>query len=84
MPIGKIVGVRVEMSRITTRGRATIPQRIREVAGLRPGDVLAFEYSRGELRIRKNPAQPHGSLRPLGEWMHEWSSREDEIAWRDL
>ena len=30
MPIGKITGVPVEMSRITTRGRTTIPQRIRQ------------------------------------------------------
>lgn len=72
------------MSRITTRGRTTIPQRIRAAAGLRPRDLLAFELNGDELRIRKLRTRRDESRRPLGDWMHEWHSREDEIAWRDL
>lgn len=32
----------MELAKITTRGRTTIPKRIREAAGLHESDVLAF------------------------------------------
>ena len=34
----------MELAKITTRGRTTIPKRIREAAGLHESDVLAFTY----------------------------------------
>ncbi len=74
----------VELARITARGQTTIPKRIREAAGLRKGDVLAFDLVGDQLRVRKVMKPPDEYLRAVQDTMHEWNSKEDEIAWRDL
>ncbi len=39
--------------RITSKGQVTIPQEIREEAGLLPNTEVEFEFVRGTVRIRK-------------------------------
>lgn len=49
---------------VTTRGRVTIPKRLRDYLGLSPGDKLRFEYADdGAVRIvpLRKPAQSKGS-----------------------
>ncbi len=74
----------LELARVTTRGQTTIPKRIRESVGIRPGDLLAFERIGEELRVRRVSPDSDEYLRAVGETMSEWSSKEDESAWRDL
>ena len=41
-------------SKITTKGQVTIPQELRRLLGVRPGDKIAFEASdNGKVIIRK-------------------------------
>ena len=72
------------LARITARGRITIPKRIREAAGLRQGDVLTFELVGDQLQVRKVTKTADEHLHAVAGTMHEWNSKEDEIAWRDL
>ena len=74
----------MEFAKITARGRTTIPKAVREAAGLRAGDVLAFEIEGDRLVVRK--VVPERDQYPIGlaEVMGEWLSPEDEKAWRDL
>ena len=74
----------MNLSRITARGQATIPKKIRDEAGLIAGDILAFEIAGEHLVVRKVGPSPDGYLRGLSETMAEWTSPEDEEAWRDL
>jgi antitoxin PrlF len=46
--------------RITTKGRVTIPQEIREQLGLLPNTEVTFDVIDGEARLRK--ARPSGKL----------------------
>jgi len=39
--------------RITEKGQVTIPQAIREQAGLMPGTEVSFEFVAGEVHLRK-------------------------------
>jgi AbrB family looped-hinge helix DNA binding protein len=39
--------------RITAKGQVTIPQEVRERAGLMPGTDVEFEIEAGEVRLRK-------------------------------
>lgn len=48
------------------------------------GDILAFEIAGEHLVVRKVTPGPDGYLRGLSETMTEWTSPEDEEAWRDL
>lgn len=43
--------------KITTKGQVTIPQHIREKAGLLPNTEVEFEYSRGRVTLIPLPAE---------------------------
>ena len=74
----------MELAKIGARGRTTIPKRIREAAGLRDGDTIAFEIEVDRLTVHKVVPGRHEYLHGLGAMMGEWLSPEDEEAWRDL
>ena len=74
----------MELAKIGARGRATIPKSIRDAAGLREGDVIAFVFDGGRLVVHKVVPGRDEFLHGLGELMGEWLSPEDEEAWRDL
>lgn len=38
---------------VAERGQVTIPKKLREKLGIKPGTVLNFEYSEGQLHARK-------------------------------
>lgn len=74
----------MKFSKVTAYGQTTIPQSIREAAGLYTGDVLEFETDGDRVVVRKVPRDRDDHVRVLSETMGEWASAEDEEAWRDL
>lgn len=44
---------------VTSKGQVTVPKPIREVLGVRPGDVIEFEVRKGKVAVRN--AKPWGS-----------------------
>ena len=73
-----------ELAKITARGQTTIPKRIRTEAGLSEGDVVAFLVEGDHVTIRKLVREEDGYLRGVSDTMGEWTTYEDESAWRDL
>ncbi|MFB6200072.1 MAG: AbrB/MazE/SpoVT family DNA-binding domain-containing protein [Candidatus Nanohaloarchaea archaeon] len=51
------------MTTVTEKGQVTIPKRIRERAGIDPGDDLEFVLEDGELKVRKNVSE-----NPFSDW----------------
>ena len=74
----------MQLSKITTSGQATIPKRIREAADLHASDVIAFEIEDDHLVVHKVMPGQDNYLKALSKVLNEWSSPEDEEAWRDL
>ena len=74
----------MEFAKITARGQTTIPKAVRQAAGLRAGDVLAFEIEGDRLVARKVVWGGTSTRTGSREVMAEWLSPEDEKAWRDL
>ena len=75
----------MELARVTAKGQATIPKRIREAAHIREGDMLAFDLdSNNRIIIRRIDSTIDSELLALQETLSEWSSPQDEEAWRDL
>ena len=74
----------MKVGRISARGQTVIPKSIREAAGLYVGDTLAFETDGDQVVVRKVPEERADHARGLSETMSEWTSPEDEEAWRDL
>jgi len=75
----------MDLARVTAKGQATIPKRIREAAHIREGDMLAFDLdSNNRIIIKRIDMSVDQELSALQATMSEWSSPQDEEAWRDL
>ena len=75
----------MELARVTAKGQVTIPKRIREVAHIREGDMLAFDLdSNNRITIKRIEPAVDVELAALQNTLSEWNSPQDEEAWRDL
>jgi antitoxin PrlF len=75
----------MELARVTAKGQATIPKRIREAANIQEGDILAFDLdSNNRIIIKRVVPSADAELSALQSTLSEWSSAQDEEAWRDL
>jgi AbrB family looped-hinge helix DNA binding protein len=70
--------------RVGKDGRVTIPATIRRKLKLRRGDVLIFEELNGVVMIRKSARVTDAFTRALEPTLSEWSSAEDEEAFRAI
>ena len=73
-------------SKLTTKCQATIPEKIRGVLDLNPGDSVAFEIMVDQkVLIRKAMPIDFEFAKALeGTLASEWLSEHDEEAYRDL
>jgi AbrB family looped-hinge helix DNA binding protein len=75
----------MELARVTAKGQATIPKRIREAAHIREGDMLAFDLdSNNRIIVKRIDQTIDIELFALQETLSEWNSPQDDEAWRDL
>ncbi len=75
----------MELARVTAKGQATIPKRIRDAAHIREGDMLSFDLdSNNRIIIKRIDTSSNVELLALQETLTEWNSPEDDEAWRDL
>jgi len=75
----------MEFARVTAKGQATIPKRIREAAQIREGDMLAFNLdSNNRIIIKRIEPAVDVELSALQNTLSEWNSPQDEDVWRDL
>ena len=74
----------METARLTARGQTTIPKRIRDAIGLGDSDIISFEVEDDHLIVRKVATAQDDHLQGLSATLSEWTSPEDEDAWRDL
>ena len=73
------------MSKLTTKNQVTIPEKIRKLLGLLPGDSLAFEVIENyRIMIRKATPIDFEFAKALADTISEWSSQYDEEVYRDL
>ena len=72
------------MSRLTSKGQATIPVEVRKALRLKEGDRVIFEMKSGKVTVRKAEAMDRAFLALADTAFEEWNSPEDEAAFRDL
>ena len=68
--------------RITSKGQVTIPQRIREQAGLLPDTEVAFEIVRGRVILRplgKRASSGQRAMAPLRGSLRHLKRSTDEL-----
>ena len=73
-------------SKLTTKYQATIPEKIRGILDLHPGDSVVFEVAKDEkVFIRKATPIDYEFAQALeGTLVSEWLSEYDEEAYGDL
>jgi len=72
------------LSRLTSKGQATIPVEIRKALSLKEGDRVVFALEKGKVTLRRAEAVDRAFLKLSEEAFDEWNSPEDEAAFRDL
>ena len=79
-------GVRMQASKVTTKGQVTIPKEVRERLQVQAGDVIAYEVQEnGMVVVRKMEPFDAGWHRALSATLaDEWDSPEDAAAFDDL
>ncbi len=72
-------------SKLTTKSQATIPEKIRKILKLSPGDSVAFEVGENDtVAIRKATPIDLEFTKALEDTFSEWMSENDIEAYRDL
>ena len=74
----------MQTSRLTRRGQVTIPGEIRRSLGLGPGDLVACEVREGGILLKRVEPFDAPFHIALSGTLDEWTSLEDEEAFRDL
>lgn len=73
------------IAKVTAKGQTTIPRRIRAALNVGPGDLIAWDMEQeGVVRVRRVEPVDIEYLRALEASLDEWSSPEDEEAYRGL
>lgn len=66
------------MSKVSTKGQTTIPSTVRDVLGLRPGDLIQYVIEDGRVVLQKFSLDDVLYLKSMEKHLSEWSSDEDD------
>lgn len=72
------------LSKISNKGQVTIPKQVRETLCAKPGDVLEYEVQGKVIILRLLKPFDRDFHRSLSTTLSEWSSPQDEEAFRDV
>ena len=71
-------------SRISSKGQVTIPKKVRETLGAAPGDLIAYEVKGKVVTLKCLGPFDAAYHAALSQTLDEWTTAEDEEAFRDL
>jgi AbrB family looped-hinge helix DNA binding protein len=71
-------------SKLTSKFQATVPTPVRKVLQLKAGDLIGFEVEGDEVRLRRATALDLAFAQALEGTLSEWSSKQDDDAFKDL
>jgi len=74
----------MQLSRLSAKGQVTVPKEVREILGLKPGDMIAYEVQNGTVTLRRVEPFDAAFHRALSATLDEWATPQDDEAFRDL
>ena len=72
------------VSKISSKGQVTIPKVVRKSLRASPGDWIEYVVQGNEVRLRRVEPFDRAFHEALSDTLTEWTSAEDEEAFRDL
>lgn len=73
-----------QASKISSKGQVTIPKKVRDALGAKPGDMICYEVEGDVVRIRRAEPFDFAYHAALSQTLTEWTTPEDEEAFGDL
>ena len=74
----------MQLSRLSAKGQVTVPKEVRDFLELKPGDMIAYEVQNGTVILRRAEQFDAAFHKALSATLDEWTTPEDEEAFRDL
>ncbi len=75
----------LQLAKISSKGQVTVPAEVRKTLQLKTGDTLAWEIQEdGKISVRRIEPIDVDYISALSGTLSEWSSAEDDKAYRDL
>lgn len=74
-------------SKLTSKAQTTVPQAVRNVLGVQPGDEIAYVIENGHVTLTRaapRKARRGAALEDPFATFGEWDSPEDDEAFADL
>ena len=72
------------VSRLTSKGQATIPAPVRRALGLKPGEAVRFEVKGKSVTLRRVDPLDAAFMKMQQESLSDWDAPEADEAFRDL
>ena len=72
------------VSKVSSKGQVTIPKEVRDHLRAGPGDFIEYEVQGEVVVVRRVEPFDRAFHAALSDTLTEWSSPEDEKAFRDL
>lgn len=73
-----------QTSKLTSKFQATVPLPVRKALHLKAGDLVGFEIEGNEVRLRRATPLDLAFTQALEGTLSEWSSKEDDKAFKGL
>jgi antitoxin PrlF len=74
----------VLVSRISSKGQVTLPKKVRDRIGAKPGDTIVYEIRGGVVNLKRADPFDAAFHAALSTTLEEWASPEDDEAFHDL
>ncbi|PCH82933.1 MAG: AbrB family transcriptional regulator [Piscirickettsiaceae bacterium] len=71
-------------SKLTKKYQATIPEPVRKLLNLKMGDEIAFDIENDGVHLRRARPVDIAFAESLENTLSEWTTKNDEEAYRDL
>ena len=71
-------------NRISSKGQVTLPKRVRQTLGAKPGDLIAYEIEGNVVTLKRVDPFDAAFHAALSQTLGEWNTAEDEEAFGGL
>ena len=72
------------VTKMTTKGQATIPSKVRKLLGVKPGDSVMFMIDGETVTLQRASALDAGFLKLANDSFTDWNTPEADDAFREL
>lgn len=72
------------VTKLTSKGQATIPSKVRKFLGIKAGDSVMFTIADDTVTVKRAEPLDAGFLKLASESFSDWNTPEADEAFRDL